>query len=69
VDRTCTGHGAATCHLASAAHGHLLCQQCGSMTEVPGEMFNHLAEKARDRYGFTIEPHRFAVIGLCDRCQ
>lgn len=69
VDRTRPGHGPATYHLASAAHGHLLCDKCGSMTEVPGEVFTDLARKAREGYGFTIAPHKFAVIGLCASCQ
>ncbi len=69
VDRTRPGHSPATYHLASAAHGHLLCAKCGSMTQVPGEVFSGLARKAREGYGFTIEPHKFAVIGLCASCQ
>ncbi len=69
VDRTRPGHGPATYHLASAAHGHLLCDTCGSMTEVPGEVFTDLARKAREGYGFTIAPHKFAVTGLCASCQ
>jgi len=69
VDRTHLGHGPATYHLASATHGHLVCEQCGSMTEVPDELFGNLAETARQQYGFAIDPHRFAVTGLCDGCQ
>jgi len=69
VDRTRLGHGPATYHLASATHGHLVCERCSSMTEVPDEIFAGLTETARTRYGFTIEPHRFAVIGLCSACQ
>ena len=65
VDRTRLGHGPATYHLASATHGHLVCERCSSMTEVPDEIFADLTEIARSRYGFTVEPHRFAVIGLC----
>jgi Fur family transcriptional regulator, ferric uptake regulator len=69
VDRTQLGHGPATYHLASAAHGHLVCHDCGCMTEVPGEIFTALARQARDDYGFAVEPHRSAVIGLCATCQ
>ena len=69
VDRTRLGHGPATYHLASATHGHLVCERCSSMTEVPDEIFADLTELARSRYGFTVEPHRFAVIGLCSDCQ
>ena len=39
------------------------------MSEVPDEIFAGLTETARSRYGFTVEPHRFAVIGLCSSCQ
>lgn len=69
VDRTHLGHGPATYHLASAAHGHLVCEKCGSMTEVPQDLFVGLAEQARERYGFAIDPHRFAVTGRCASCQ
>jgi Fur family ferric uptake transcriptional regulator len=69
VDRTHLGHGPAAYHLASAAHGHLVCERCGSMTEVPDTMFGDLAETTRQRYGFVMNPNRFAVIGLCADCQ
>jgi Fur family transcriptional regulator, ferric uptake regulator len=69
VDRTRLGHGPATYHLASAAHGHLVCEKCGSMTEVPQELFAGLAEQASKRYGFAINPHRFAVTGRCASCE
>jgi Fe2+ or Zn2+ uptake regulation protein len=68
IDSTRLGSGPATYHLASAAHGHLVCEKCGSMTEVPDEMFAGLIEAARDHYGFTINPHRFAVTGRCANC-
>jgi len=69
IDRTRLSHGPATYHLASAAHGHLVCEQCGSMTEVPDGMFSDLASAAKDRYGFVIDPHHFAVTGRCANCQ
>jgi Fe2+ or Zn2+ uptake regulation protein len=69
VDRTHLGHGAATYHLAVTAHGHLVCERCGSMTEVPGRIFTGLARTAHDQYGFTVTPHRFAVLGTCAACQ
>ena len=69
VDRTHLGHGPATYHLATATHGHLVCERCGSMTEVPDTLFDALAETTRRDYGFSIDPHRFAVIGICRDCQ
>ena len=69
VDRTRLSHGPATYHLASAAHGHLVCEHCGSMTEVPGQIFGDLAAATQARYGFVINPHHFAVTGRCSDCQ
>ncbi len=69
VDRTYLGGGPAAYHLASAAHGHIVCERCGAMTEVPDELFDDLAQVVAARYGFAIAPHRFAVTGLCASCQ
>jgi Fur family ferric uptake transcriptional regulator len=69
VDRARMGTGPAAYHLASIAHGHLMCEKCGSMTEVPDELFDVLARRARERYGFMVDPHHFAVAGCCASCQ
>ena len=69
IDSTRLGDGPATYHLASAAHGHLVCEKCGSMTEVPDEMFRDLIGAAQARYGFAINPRRLAVAGRCSSCQ
>jgi Fur family transcriptional regulator, ferric uptake regulator len=69
VDRSHLGGGAAAYHLASATHGHLVCEQCGFMIEVPSELFRDIAETLAGRYGFAASPHRFAVIGRCADCQ
>jgi Fur family transcriptional regulator, ferric uptake regulator len=69
IDSTRLGSGPATYHLATAAHGHLACEQCGSMTEVPGEIFAGLVRSAQADYGFAINPHRFAVTGRCANCR
>jgi Fur family transcriptional regulator, ferric uptake regulator len=69
IDSTRLGNGPATYHLASAAHGHLVCEQCGTMIEVPDEIFADLVRVASGQYGFAINPHRFAVTGRCAACQ
>lgn len=63
------GHGPAMYHLAATAHGHLVCQECGTVIEVPDELFGTLARTARSRFGFDINPHHFAVLGRCQRCR
>jgi len=62
------GHGPATYHLASSVHGHFVCEECGSLIEVPESMFSGLAEQASAEFGFTIDPHHFAMLGRCAEC-
>jgi len=69
IDSTRLGNGPATYHLATAAHGHLVCEKCGTMTEVPDGIFADLVRVAVTDYGFAINPHRFAVTGRCANCQ
>ena len=69
VDRFYPGGGPAAYHLASVTHGHLICEQCGTMTEAPSELFRDVAEALATRYGFTASPHRFGVTGRCAACQ
>ena len=69
IDRTRLRNGPATYHLAQTAHGHLVCANCGSLTEVPDNLFSGLARSAASQYGFKIQPQRFAVTGLCRDCQ
>jgi Fe2+ or Zn2+ uptake regulation protein len=63
------GHGPATYHLAPAAHGHLVCEECGRMIEAPDELFAGLAQAAHERFAFRIDPHHFAVLGRCADCR
>jgi Fur family ferric uptake transcriptional regulator len=63
------GHGPAVFSLAALAHGHLVCEECAAVIEIPAELFDTLAWTARTRYGFDIHPHHFAVLGRCRNCQ
>jgi Fur family transcriptional regulator, ferric uptake regulator len=69
IDRTYVGHGPATYHLASGAHGHLACEVCGSIVELPGEAFSGLSETAMSAHGFVIRPAHFAIPGRCANCR
>jgi len=63
------GHGPATYHLASAPHGHLVCQVCGTTVEAPGDLFKSLSASAKSRFGFQIDPYHFAILGRCQACR
>jgi Fur family ferric uptake transcriptional regulator len=62
------GHGAATYHLSSDTHGHLVCEHCGMAFEAPEDIFDELAETAQRDFHFVIDPRHFAVLGRCAGC-
>ncbi len=63
------GHGPASYHLASASHGHLVCERCGATVEVEKAFFAELAVASLAVHGFEIDPRHFAVLGLCTVCR
>jgi Fe2+ or Zn2+ uptake regulation protein len=68
VDHVHLGHGRAVYHLADDRHHHLMCERCGAVIEVPEEVFDDLSATVRQRYGFTLQPKHFAVLGRCHAC-
>lgn len=68
IVHTHLGHGPATYQLASMAHAHLICEQCGRTFEAPDELFQGLARAAKERYGFVVDPRHFAILGRCAAC-
>jgi Fur family transcriptional regulator, ferric uptake regulator len=63
------GHGPATYHLASSLHGHFVCEKCGTLIVAPDSFFDGLTKAAQSKFGFTIDPHHFALLGLCADCR
>jgi Fur family transcriptional regulator, ferric uptake regulator len=63
------GHGPSTYHLAATAHAHLVCEACGITIEAPDDLFSGLSRKALSRFGFTIDPRHFAMLGRCRSCE
>ena len=50
------GHGPAIYHLASAAHGHLVCERCECHIEFADGFFADLRGRAIADFGFAIDP-------------
>ena len=63
------GHGPATYHLATGAHAHFLCEECGATFEAPLDALAPLAAAAEEALGFEIDPFHFAIPGRCARCR
>jgi Fe2+ or Zn2+ uptake regulation protein len=62
------GHGPATYCLATSAHSHFVCSECGAIIEAPDELFRSLARTVQTKLGFVIDPHHFAILGRCADC-
>jgi len=68
VSHSHLGHGRAVFDVSPVAHSHLVCEVCGAVTESPDELFAVLAGLVKVHYGFSIDPHHFAMAGRCRSC-
>lgn len=50
-------------------HHHLICVQCGSMTEIMEDWLIPLEERLEREYGFTVLDHRLDFQGICSKCR
>jgi Fe2+ or Zn2+ uptake regulation protein len=66
VEHAHLGHGPAVFHVGRI-HQHLVCEECGSVIDVPVSALDDLARELRDGYGFDIRPGHFALMGRCAR--
>lgn len=69
LDHVHLGHGRAVFHLSDDTHQHVVCEGCGHVIEVPGEVFRPLEQVLLADYGFRLQPGHFAVIGHCAHCE
>ncbi|MBX6371087.1 MAG: transcriptional repressor [Acidothermus sp.] len=70
VTHTHLGHGAPTYHVAeNSAHVHLVCRDCGAVTEIPSQAVEPLLDRLESDYGFVADVHHFAIFGRCVSCR
>jgi Fur family ferric uptake transcriptional regulator len=69
VSHSHLGHGPAVYDVSPVGHFHLVCQQCGAVTESPDVLLSALARSLKSRYGFSIDAHHFAIAGRCKSCS
>jgi Fur family ferric uptake transcriptional regulator len=70
VRHTHLGHGAPRYHLAAEAeHVHLVCSQCGRVTEVGPDAVNVLVAALKDTQGFETDVGHLTVFGTCAECS
>ncbi|GMV16283.1 MAG: transcriptional repressor [Polyangiaceae bacterium] len=51
-----------------AHHDHLICLDCGKITEFEEPAIEELQERIAARYGFVVQDHKHELYGLCADC-
>ena len=70
VTHTHLNHGAPTYHLASDAdHVHLVCRDCGRVTEISPDAIRGLITALEDQHGFETDVGHLTVFGRCRECR
>jgi Fe2+ or Zn2+ uptake regulation protein len=62
------GHGRAVYHLTERLHTHAVCEDCGVVVELPGDLLHDVEQRLRRETGFEVDPHHFALVGRCRDC-
>jgi Fur family transcriptional regulator, ferric uptake regulator len=63
-------HEAPTYHLAADAdHVHLVCRDCGRVTEVSPDTIRGLITALEDQHGFETDVGHLTVFGRCVECR
>lgn len=50
-------------------HHHLICNSCGSISEVEEDLLDTLEEQILKKNGFLVTDHRVKFYGLCVKCR
>lgn len=54
---------------AKKHHDHLICTECGSITEFVDEEIEHRQQKITEELGFKMSDHSMQIYGICKKCQ
>jgi len=69
VTHTHLGHGAPTYHSATdEEHLHLVCRDCGAVTETDVALADPFVAELARRHGFVTDVAHFSVYGTCREC-
>lgn len=50
-------------------HDHLICVECGDITEFEEPRIEALQESIAQRYGFELRSHKHEMYGVCPKCR
>ncbi len=65
------GDGLTRYELADEAshHDHLICVECGDITEFEEPRVEELQERVAHKHGFELRWHKHELYGVCPKCQ
>lgn len=52
-----------------AHHDHLICLECGSITEFEEPLIEELQHRIAQRHGFEVTDHKHELYGVCAACR
>lgn len=50
-------------------HHHLVCRECGSQQEIPGEALKGMIARVRREHGFEVATDHLVLFGVCAACS
>ena len=50
-------------------HTHIICQHCGSVTDIELKNFGHIDEEVATQTGYQVTGHTIVFTGLCKECK
>jgi Fur family ferric uptake transcriptional regulator len=53
----------------NAHHDHLICVECGTITEFEEPAVEELQDRVAKRYNFEVRAHKHELYGICADCQ
>ena len=68
IEHVHAGTGAAFYQLKASSHVHLVCNECGTIINIPEKLFTQLSKTIRHQYQFEIGPRHAAIMGRCADC-
>ena len=68
IEHVHSGTGPAFYQLRRHSHVHLVCNTCGTITNVPEAAFIDLTKSVLATYKFTLQPRHAALLGQCEQC-
>jgi len=50
-------------------HDHIICTQCGTISEFVDEAIELKQKKIAENLGFLMQEHSMQIYGICQECQ